>query len=67
MRIWRPRNRRGWLLLTAALLIPGSLVVADRIAAGVVGGRLADAAGGDELRPAGRATPSGTDKCGESA
>ncbi|WBB96633.1 MULTISPECIES: DUF2993 domain-containing protein [unclassified Solwaraspora] len=45
MRIWRPRNRRGWLLLTAALLIPGSLVVADRIAAGVVGGRLADAVG----------------------
>ncbi|ROO52995.1 DUF2993 family protein [Micromonospora sp. Llam0] len=44
MRIWRPRNRRGWLLLTVALLIPGSLVVADRIAAGVVGGRLADAA-----------------------
>jgi len=45
MRIWRPRNRRGWLLLTAALLIPGSLVVADRIAAGVVGARLADTAG----------------------
>ncbi|MFY1653694.1 DUF2993 domain-containing protein [Solwaraspora sp. WMMB762] len=44
MRIWRPRNRRGWLLLTAALLIPGSLVVADRIAAGVVGARLADTA-----------------------
>ncbi|MFY1635586.1 DUF2993 domain-containing protein [Solwaraspora sp. WMMB335] len=43
MRIWRPRGRRGWLLVVAAVLAAGLPVIADRVAAGVVGDRLADA------------------------
>ncbi|WP_326550938.1 LmeA family phospholipid-binding protein [Micromonospora sp. NBC_01813] len=45
MRIWRPRGRRAWLLVAVAVvgLVAGTLVTADRIAARVVAGRLADA------------------------
>lgn len=42
---WRPRGRRAWLLVAVAVvgLVAGTLVTADRIAARVVAGRLADA------------------------
>ncbi|WJK41882.1 DUF2993 domain-containing protein [Solwaraspora sp. WMMA2056] len=43
MRIWRPRSRRAWLAVTAVGLVLATLLVADRVAARLVAGRLADA------------------------